>query len=116
MKIGIKDFRVQCIIGCLPEEEEAEQEIQFDIEVTPRHSHAKEDRIDEAVNYLSLKESAEEIAKRGKFRLIESLAYAIADDLLDKLPISSVSIEIRKPAVLTGAAYAYASLQKEAEN
>ena len=111
MLVGISDLRVNCIIGCLPEEEEAEQEILFDVEVElPR---PKKDSIENTLNYLLLKECAENIAHKNTYRLIESLAYDVAEALLNQMEISSAKVTVKKPSAIPNGKYAYSTAYLE---
>lgn len=107
MKVGIKDLKVGCIIGCLPEEEEAEQEILFDIEVEV--PVPKDDRLENTLCYLLLKEYIESVAKRTRYHLIETLAHETASYILRHLDVSNVHVTVKKPTAVPNGRYAYAT-------
>lgn len=111
MKVGIKDLKVECIIGCLPEEEEAEQEILFDIEVEVPMPTG--DRLENTLCYLLLKEYVETVAKRTRYHLIETLAHEVARYILQHLDVSNVLITVKKPTAVPNARYAYATATLE---
>lgn len=112
--IGLQDLRVVCVIGCMPHEKLAVQEILFDIEVTPNYSDRPEDdKLDETVNYFALKDHAEKLAKKNSYHLIESLAHDLCDLLLSKMQIATVKVTIKKPTAIPGSAYAYVTVSKK---
>jgi len=113
LKISVRDLEILCIIGCLPEEEEAVQKIIFDIDVVPENSaRPKQDLMDESINYVLFKEIAETLAKKNNYKLIESLAHDYCDTLLSQLPIRSASVTVKKPSAIADAAYAAVTVEK----
>lgn len=59
---------------------------------------AKEDDLDETVDYERIYGVVREIVTRNRFYLIERLAYLIAHEVLEVYPrIESVEVSVRKP-------------------
>jgi dihydroneopterin aldolase len=108
--VGIKDLKVCCIIGCLPEERKTPQTILMDI--TMRLLLPTVDSISETVDYTVLATLAEEIATQGKYALLETLAHALITGLAKKYPqIQKLSLLIKKERALENAAYTFVELE-----
>jgi dihydroneopterin aldolase len=54
------------------------------------------DRIDAAVDYRLVADCVREVSDSGPFELIETLAAAVADALVDRLVVSRVCVRVRK--------------------
>jgi len=57
------------------------------------------DRIEDAVDYREVAACARSVFEGTRFQLLETLAAAIADALLERFPASSASVRITKPDV-----------------
>jgi dihydroneopterin aldolase len=57
------------------------------------------DRIEDAVDYREVAATAREISEGHKFRLLEALAPAVADALIERFPVEWVRVRVRKPEV-----------------
>ncbi len=66
-----------------------------ELEVGERGS---DDRIEAAVDYRLVAACLVEVAG-GQFQLLEALASAIADTLLERFPVEQVRVRVRKPEV-----------------
>jgi dihydroneopterin aldolase len=55
------------------------------------------DRIDAAVDYRLVADCVREVSDSGSFDLIETLAAAVADALVDRLAVSRARVRVRKP-------------------
>ena len=65
---------------------------------------ARTDDIGTTVDYSAVFESVREVVEERSYRLIETLAEAIAAELLGRFPIATVAVRLRKPnAPLPGA-------------
>jgi dihydroneopterin aldolase len=59
----------------------------------------RSDRYEDTVSYVTMTEIAVDVATSRRFRLIEALAAAIAEALLQRLPrIDSVVVRVDKPS------------------
>jgi dihydroneopterin aldolase len=54
------------------------------------------DRIDAAVDYRLVADCVREVSDSGPFELIETLAAAVADALVERLAVSRVRVRVRK--------------------
>jgi dihydroneopterin aldolase len=80
--------------GVLEEERRDGQLFLFDVRLTlpPPTS----DRIEDAVDYRDVAERVRRVSESQAFRLLESLAAAVAQDLLEAFPAESVTVRVRK--------------------
>ncbi|MFN2469205.1 MAG: dihydroneopterin aldolase [Gaiellaceae bacterium] len=57
------------------------------------------DRIEDAVDYRAVAERVRAIGAGPPFRLVESLAAAVADAIAAEFPVERVRVRVRKPGV-----------------
>ena len=111
-KIGFKKFEINCIIGELSYERIQKQSIWVDLEV--EYDIAKvcqSDHIDDAVDYVALSKTCEEVALEGNFHLVETLLYHIVKNIFKKYPIFWCCLTIEKPGGFSGETSAFLSLE-----
>lgn len=98
----IRSMPVQCVIGVHPFERVSRQQLLISLMLELDFADAAaSDDIDQAMDYTELAARIETIAREGRFRLIETLAETIADDLFDT-SMQRLEIEVQKPRALTG--------------
>jgi 7,8-dihydroneopterin aldolase/epimerase/oxygenase len=76
---------------------------------------ALSDRIEDAVDYREVAACVRDVSDGRAFHLLEALAAAVADALLDRFPIGRARIRVRKPALeVSGlpAAYSAATVER----
>ena len=96
----VRSLPVDCIIGIHPFERASRQRLLISLTLTADFSAAAErDEITHAIDYTALAARIEAFAQAGKFRLIETLAERLADELFEA-PMQSLEVEIVKPAAL----------------
>ena len=98
-KIILKGLPVGCVIGTLPAERTAPQTLFFDLELCGDFSRAgRTDDLSDAVDYTAVERCVKEYAAGTSFYLLERLAYACGQRLLDEFPLlDRVTLRIRKP-------------------
>jgi dihydroneopterin aldolase len=66
------------------------------------------DRIEEAVDYRRVAARVEEVSDGRQFQLLEALAAAVADALMESFPLERVRVRVRKRGIaLAGLAAEY---------
>lgn len=96
----IRSLPVDCIIGIHPFERASRQRLLISLTLSTDFSEAAaEDDIERALDYTALANRIEAFARDGQFKLIETLAERLADELFQP-PIDSLEIEVVKPAAL----------------
>jgi dihydroneopterin aldolase len=74
------------------------QRFLYDIELEVGEAGSS-DRIEDAVDYREVAACVREVSERRSFHLLEALAAAVADALLDRFPVARVRVRVRKPDV-----------------
>jgi 7,8-dihydroneopterin aldolase/epimerase/oxygenase len=83
-------------------ERETEQPFLYDLELELPEPAA--DRLEETVDYREVVELVRTVSKSRQFQLLESMAAAIADALLERFPLERARVRVRKPQVRLGVA------------
>ena len=102
----IQDLEVACRLGVHEWEQDAPQTIWIDLELAIDASRAAaRDDVREAVDYARLVAAVKEQAQAQAYRLLETIAEAIAADVLRQFGTSQVRVRVKKRA-LPGIGYA----------
>ena len=81
--------------GVLEEEQRGGQVFLYDVELEVEEPTA--DSIDHAVDYRVVADCVREVSDSRSFDLIETLATAVAEALVARLPVSRSRVRVRKP-------------------
>jgi dihydroneopterin aldolase len=81
-------------------EREQEQPFVYDLEL--ELAEPANDRIAETVDYREVVELVRAVSESRQFQLLESIAAAVADELLEGFPLERVRVRVRKPQVQLG--------------
>jgi dihydroneopterin aldolase len=81
-------------------ERENEQPFLYDLELELMEPST--DSIDETVDYREVVELVRAVSESRQFQLLESMAAAVADALLERFPAKRVRVRVRKPQVQLG--------------
>ncbi len=85
--------------GVLEAEQRAGQPFLYDVRLEVGEAGA-DDRLEGAVDYRDVVETIRELSDARRFDLLEALAAAVADALLDRFPQAEwVRVRVRKPQV-----------------
>jgi dihydroneopterin aldolase len=94
--VELKGLEIGGRHGATPEEHAREQPFLYDIELEFPEPQA--DRIEETVDYREVVEIVREVSSTER-QLLETLAAAVADALLDRFPLARARVRVRKPEV-----------------
>lgn len=99
--IHIRDLAVRCIVGIYPEERRARQDVILNmvLEGDFRRAAATDD-IRHAVDYKQLKKRIVEHVEDSSYRLIETMAEAVARICLRDRGVRRVTVTVDKPGAL----------------
>ena len=97
--IDVEGLELTGFHGALPEEKETGQPFLFDVQLVAHDAGIRSDQLADTVDYTEVVARVRAVNERKRFNLIEALAAAIADDLLDRFPVSRVRVRVRKPDV-----------------
>ena len=115
-KTFLTELATQCRIGCDANERKAFQPILIDISCeTDMAAAIVSDKRSDCVDYCDLRQIALELAEKTAYRLLEKLAYEIAQAVLKLSRVQAVTVEIRKPHKLAGCKAVGISLTLRAE-
>jgi dihydroneopterin aldolase len=84
--------------GVLPEERRSGQRFLFDLWLGVPDA-ALSDRIEDAVDYREVAQVVRAVSDGRTFALLEALAAAVADALLERFPLERARVRVRKPDV-----------------
>lgn len=100
-KIIIRDLTLRTIIGTFPEERREKQDVIFNIELICDLAPAgQSDRLNDTVDYKTMKKNIIAMADHSEFMLIERLAQAVADVCLADKKVCKVKVTVDKPGAL----------------
>jgi dihydroneopterin aldolase len=83
--------------GVEDRERESEQPFLYDIELALPEPSA--DDVEHTADYREVAALVREVSEGRRFNLIESLAAAVADAILERFPAERVRVRVRKPEV-----------------
>jgi dihydroneopterin aldolase len=81
--------------GVLESEQREGQTFLYDITLEVEEPAA--DRVEDAIDYRDVAVKVGEVSEGARFQLIETLATAVADALVEAFPVAAVSVRVRKP-------------------
>jgi dihydroneopterin aldolase len=81
--------------GVLDGEKRKGQEFLFDVRLEVGDAGLS-DRIEDAVDYRAVAARVREVSDSQRFDLLEALAAAVADALLESFPVERLSVRVRK--------------------
>lgn len=111
--IEIEGLEVMGFHGATPSEKKQGQPFVFDVQVDAHDAGIRSDLLADTVDYTKVVERVREICEGRRFNLIEALAAAIADDLMEHFPISRARVRVRKPRVQLDAPVEYTAATVE---
>lgn len=99
--------------GALEAERESLQPFVYDVELELDDPAA--DTLAHTVDYREVVSLIREVSRSREFQLLESLAGTLADALLERFPVDSAAVRVRKPHVELGlpVEFAAATVRRE---
>jgi dihydroneopterin aldolase len=97
VKVEIRGLEVFGRHGVREDERREGQTFLFD--VTLEVGEPREDDIDAAVDYRAVRDALRELSAAHSYRLLETLASASADAIVERFAVRSASVRVRKPGV-----------------
>jgi dihydroneopterin aldolase len=87
--------------GVHPSEKENGQEFLFDVELEVGE-RGSSDRLEDAVDYGAVALAVQQVSDAHSYDLLEALAGAVADDLMERFAPERLLVRVVKPAVKPG--------------
>jgi dihydroneopterin aldolase len=97
--IEIQGLEVTGFHGATKRERNEGQPFLFDVELVAHDAGVRSDQLADTVDYTQVVERVREVCVGERFNLIEALAAAVVDDLMERFPISRARVRVRKPSV-----------------
>jgi dihydroneopterin aldolase len=107
MEIEVEGLELMGFHGATPEEQEDGQRFLFDVWLLAHDAGVRSDRLDDTIDYTKVVACIQEISDAHRFNLIEALAAAVADALVERFDVSRVRVRVRKPEVQLDAPAAF---------
>jgi dihydroneopterin aldolase len=85
--------------GVNPEEREHGQRFLFDVVLEVPDGTGASDELTDTIDYRRVAALVREISDARKFQLLEALAAALAEALLQTFPVAAARVRVRKPDV-----------------
>jgi dihydroneopterin aldolase len=96
-RIELRGLRAVGVHGDLPEERDRPQPFELDLDVEADLSASSgTDDLGDTVDYAQVAELAAGVVEKASYRLLERLASAVADAVLDVEGIARVTVTVRK--------------------
>jgi dihydroneopterin aldolase len=115
MEIEIEGLEVRGFHGATPQEQEQGQRFLFDVWLLAHDAGVRSDLLDDTVDYTRVVACIQEVSDAHRFNLIEALAAAVADTLVERFEVSRVRVRVRKPEVQLDAPAAFTAATIERE-
>ena len=99
--IHLRRTQVHCVLGVHPVEREQKRLVWLDIALEcDTRPAARTDQLNDALNYELIEAEVVALAKKARFRLVESLAALVAETCLRHPEVCSVRVVVEKPGAL----------------
>ena len=95
--VELKGLEIAGRHGATSEEHERDQPFLYDVELELAEPRA--DRLEETVDYREVVEVVREVSGGEERQLLETLAAAVADALVQRFPLERARVRVRKPEV-----------------
>ena len=110
MRIELAGITLRGLHGVLDEERRGGQLFSFDVALELDEPAA--DDIDATVDYRDVVACVREISDGQAFQLLETLAAAIADELMRRYPLSGASVRVGKPELELDGGHATVTVER----
>ena len=116
-KIHIRDLALRCIIGIEPHERDHRQDVVINITLhADLRKAGQSDRIEDTVNYKTIKRKVVDLVENSSFLLVEKLAQQIADVCLAEAGVERVEVTLDKPGALRFARSVAVEIMRDRES
>jgi dihydroneopterin aldolase/D-erythro-7,8-dihydroneopterin triphosphate epimerase len=100
-QINIRDLTCRCIVGINPDERINQQEVLINLTLYANLREAcATDRIDDTVDYKSVKRAVLAMVEQSSYYLVERLAERIAEVCFEDTRVEAVRVTLDKPGAL----------------
>ena len=111
--IEVQGLALQGFHGATERERADGQTFLYDVRLVIHDAGVRSDQLADTVDYTRVVACVREISEARRFNLIEALAAAIADALIERFLASHVRVRVRKPEVALEAPAEYTAATVE---
>lgn len=102
--VYIQGLRLATRIGVFEWERQIEQNLIFDLEMSHSiESAAVSDQLEDALNYAAISEFIADFARDNHFKLIETFAERLVQQLISQFDLKKVKLKLAKPGAVPDA-------------
>jgi dihydroneopterin aldolase len=101
--IEIQGLELRGFHGATTQERKRGQRFLFDVSVVAHDAGIRSDQLADTVDYTQIVACVREVSDGQRFNLIEALAAAVADAVVERFDVSRVRVRVRKPEVVLDA-------------
>jgi dihydroneopterin aldolase len=98
--IEVQGLELTGFHGATLEERKEGQPFLFDIWLVAHDAGIRTDQLADTVDYTKVVATVREVSDSHRFNLIEALAAAVADAIVERFDVSRVRVRVRKPQVV----------------
>ena len=115
--LSIEGLKVETTIGVYKWEREVKQSVIIDLVLEIKNTNsAFQDSIESAVDYTAVSDVVSNLVQSSSYLLIESLAEAIAKQILKEFAIRKVRLKLSKPSAIQSASNVSIHIERSNEN
>ena len=115
--LSIEGLKVDTTIGVYKWEREVKQSVIIDLVLEIKNTNsAFQDSIEFAVDYTAVSDVVSNLVQSSSYLLIESLAEAIAKQILKEFAIRKVRLKLSKPSAIQSASNVSIHIERSNEN
>ena len=115
--LSIEGLKVDTTIGVYKWEREVKQSVIIDLVLEIKNTNpAFEDSIELAVDYTAVSDMVSDLVRSSSYLLIESLAEAIAKQILKEFAIRKVRLKLSKPSAIQSASNVSIHIERSNDN
>ena len=115
--LSIEGLKVDTTIGVYKWEREVKQSVIIDLVLEIKNTNSTfQDSIESAVDYTAVSDVVSNLVRSSSYLLIESLAEAIAKQILKEFAIRKVRLKLSKPSAIQSASNVSIHIERSNEN
>ena len=102
--IFLNDLRVETIVGIWNWERQMPQTVSIDLEMAADiQSAAAADTLEATLDYKAVSKRVAALVQESQFKLVDTMAEAIAQTIMSEFSTAWVRVRVRKPSAISGA-------------
>jgi 7,8-dihydroneopterin aldolase/epimerase/oxygenase len=98
--IEVQGLELRGFHGATPAEHREGQPFLFDVTLVAHDAGIRTDQLADTIDYTQVVACVRKVSDGHRFNLIEALAAAVADAIIQQFDVSRVRVRVRKPEVM----------------